>query len=250
MKKILFIAIAMIVMLFCGQSFAVDVTFTWDANSEPVAGCRIFCREDGQNYNTPAWDGSGITCTISDLPEGIKFYFVARAYDTYNAESVNSNEVWIYSNIFNESSSENFSCSSEGTMDPANSVITVEVASAPSNIKNVYWANNNITVAEGEMLTVNFNASVIGSEKTPISIYLEDAATGIWTSQERVIYLTSTPQDYEIKLNNKITCENAKLMVVCGHEAVDYQFSNISITIVDPTLKPIKAIFLWSLGAP
>lgn len=87
-----------ICFLFCSftSAQAVNVTLTWDANIETnLAGYRLFCREQGEEYNYeyPDWDGTEIEGTITDLAEGLVYYFVARAYSTEGLESGNSNEV-------------------------------------------------------------------------------------------------------------------------------------------------------------
>ena len=90
------VASVQILFLFPQNACAVDVTLTWDANSEgDLAGYRVFYREEGQSYdyNEPGWEGSDTTCAISDLDENTTYYFVARAFDTSGNESGNSNEV-------------------------------------------------------------------------------------------------------------------------------------------------------------
>ena len=68
----------------------------WDPNSESdLAGYRIFVRAEGESYNyaQPDWEGTATTCTIYGLDDDTNYYFVARAFDTANNESGNSNEV-------------------------------------------------------------------------------------------------------------------------------------------------------------
>ena len=72
---------------------AAEIGLAWDASSTPVDGYRMFCREQGENYDytRPVWEGSALTCTIYDLDEYVMYYFVVRAYNG-SAESGNSNE--------------------------------------------------------------------------------------------------------------------------------------------------------------
>lgn len=85
-----------IIFILSMSCSALNVTLAWDANSEEdLEGYRIFYRQDGQNYDydNPAWQGAAITCTISDLDDNTTYHFVARAYDTSDNESTDSDEV-------------------------------------------------------------------------------------------------------------------------------------------------------------
>ena len=96
MKKILILVLVLVGGFLASRAHAVDVTLAWDANTESdLAGYRIFYREEGQNYDlaNPDWEGTNTTCTISGLLDNITYYFVARAFDTSDNESLNSNEV-------------------------------------------------------------------------------------------------------------------------------------------------------------
>jgi len=88
-----------VIMFFFIAGIAIaetSVTLEWSKNAEPdLAGYRIFARADGESYNyvTPAWEGTDTICTIYRLDETKDYYFVARAFDTEEFESGNSNEV-------------------------------------------------------------------------------------------------------------------------------------------------------------
>jgi hypothetical protein len=79
-------------------SYAIDISFQWDPNSEPeIGGYRVFCREEGQSYNytNPSWEGTDTMCTIYDLDENKTYYFVSRSFDTEGLESSDSNELYL-----------------------------------------------------------------------------------------------------------------------------------------------------------
>jgi hypothetical protein len=82
---------------FILNSFAAtQVSLMWDPNSESdLAGYRVFCREQGQNYNydNSSWKGTDTACTIFNLDETKTYCFVVRAFDAEGFESGNSNEV-------------------------------------------------------------------------------------------------------------------------------------------------------------
>lgn len=111
MKKIsLLLSIIIALFIFSSAVFAYQVTatLTWDPNTESdMAGYRIFQRfeSDSYDYSNPAAD---ISCTVSDgqcTPceatiffevgdgESKTVYCVARAYDTDENESEDSDEV-------------------------------------------------------------------------------------------------------------------------------------------------------------
>lgn len=101
------VSAVLLVLLLCSSISIVpaladtDVSFRWDANSEPdLAGYRIFRRAAGAQYDytSPVVD---IACGPNDssctegtdlaVPDGI-YFWVVRAYDTEGYESIDSNE--------------------------------------------------------------------------------------------------------------------------------------------------------------
>jgi len=84
--------------IFCipHAAYATSVTLSWIPNSEPdLTGYKAFVREkdQGYDYNNPAWEGVETTCKIENLDDTKIYYFVLRAFDTEGYESGNSNEV-------------------------------------------------------------------------------------------------------------------------------------------------------------
>src|ERR1700682_3425154 len=70
------------------------VTLRWDANLEgDIAGYRLYYGTDPQAYTATIDVGNAITATVSDLREGIVYFFVVTAYNTAGFESLFSNPV-------------------------------------------------------------------------------------------------------------------------------------------------------------
>ena len=91
-----FVFILFVSLLLASLAAADTLTLEWNPNSEPdLAGYSVLMREAGQGYDyaSPAWQGTETTCTINNILDTIKYYFVVRAFDTEGYESENSNEV-------------------------------------------------------------------------------------------------------------------------------------------------------------
>jgi len=75
-----------------GSVFAATIHLAWDPSSGTVTGYRIYYGTSSGSYPNKVDVGNVTECTISNLQEGVTYYFVARAYNDYG-ESGNSNEV-------------------------------------------------------------------------------------------------------------------------------------------------------------
>jgi len=97
MKKLILFVTALFMMT--GIAYAGNLCLEWDANTtdQDIAGYRIFVRveADPYNYNNPAWEGTGTTCSIP-LDDGVTWYLVARCFDTEGYESADSSEISWY----------------------------------------------------------------------------------------------------------------------------------------------------------
>jgi len=97
MKKLILFVTALFLM--SGITFAGDVSFMWDANTEPdLVGYRLFMHVEGADYNytNPVVECTGVGATVTNLTPGQTFYFILRAFDNEGFESGNSNEVSWY----------------------------------------------------------------------------------------------------------------------------------------------------------
>ena len=85
-------------LLMTATALAADVTLTWDANEEPVAGYRIYCSKQsgvylyGTDSPNKLWEGVQTISTVTVTKCG-RHYFVATAFDACDQESGPSNEV-------------------------------------------------------------------------------------------------------------------------------------------------------------
>ena len=70
------------------------VTLAWDANSEPdLAGYKVYYGINTRVYPFTVVAGNGTSLTLSNLQEGVTYYFAATAYNTAGLESDFSAEI-------------------------------------------------------------------------------------------------------------------------------------------------------------
>jgi len=81
------------------NAHSAQVKLAWDPNTDPsIAGYKVYYGTASRSYQSVVDVGNIPTCTISNLPEGITYYFAVTDYDSSRAESGYSNEV-VYSPI-------------------------------------------------------------------------------------------------------------------------------------------------------
>ncbi len=82
------------ILFWGGQTLhAAQVTLAWDANSDPVAGYRLYYGHASGNYQSNVDAGSTTTHTWSGLADGQTYHFAATAYDASNNQSDYSEEL-------------------------------------------------------------------------------------------------------------------------------------------------------------
>jgi len=93
--KILGLSLAFMLLLgLIAQAQAAQVTLAWDANSEPdLSGYKLYYGTSPGNYPSIKTLGKVTTDTVTNLTDGIAYYFALTAFDTEGLESGKSNEV-------------------------------------------------------------------------------------------------------------------------------------------------------------
>jgi hypothetical protein len=85
------------VLIFCSSPalvFSAHVTLGWDPNTEEdLAGYKVYYGVSSKDYDYTIDVGGQTEHTVTDLEEGVTYYFAATAYDLSGNESDYSNEV-------------------------------------------------------------------------------------------------------------------------------------------------------------
>jgi hypothetical protein len=93
---ILSLLFSVLFILSCplGKALAADITLAWDHNSEPdLAGYKLYLGNSPRNYPQVIDLGLTTQFTITDLIDGVVYFFTLTAYNQKGFESSFSNEV-------------------------------------------------------------------------------------------------------------------------------------------------------------
>ena len=84
------------ILIYTTSSYATQVTFEWNANTEQdLAGYIIHQGTSSRDYDDSMDVGNWTSVTIANLEDNETYYFAVTAYDTDGKESGYSNEVCI-----------------------------------------------------------------------------------------------------------------------------------------------------------
>ena len=170
-------------------SSAVDVTLAWDA-SAAADGYRIFYRAEGQNYNytSPAWEGTGTTCTISGLDESTTYHFVARAYNV-QGESGNSNEAHLYPAGANQPPTASFTANPTSGDAPLTVIFNDSGSSdEDGTVVSYHWDYGDGSTDSGANTSYTYTSA--GNYTVTLTVTDDDGATDTST---RLIQVTTAP---------------------------------------------------------
>jgi hypothetical protein len=141
------------------------VTLVWDANLErDIAGYRLYYGIAPHAYTERIDVGNAVTATVSNLPEGIVYFFAVTAYNTAGVESLFSNGVAYAAPAPTPSP--------VPTPTPIPSATPFIIVSPPS---------------------VYFTAVAGGSSPAPQSIQVTTSTGGGWTSFDTSPWFTAEP---------------------------------------------------------
>jgi hypothetical protein len=90
----LLIASILSLHVFAPAVHAAQISLEWDANREPdLSGYRIYYGTSSGHYSASVDVGNSTHCVISNLVQGVTYYFAATAYDSEGNESDFSEEI-------------------------------------------------------------------------------------------------------------------------------------------------------------
>ncbi len=246
MKK-KFVLLALGVLLGIAVSAgAAEIKLAWDPNTEPdLAGYRVHYGTASGVYGAPINVGITTMYTLTGLSEGQQYYISVTAYDTSNNQSGYSNEVTGIPSV-NFTLDGTYAASAEFTMNANNGVISGNVMVLPADPKLVGWAKDLTPVTSGQIVRINARM-LFNNGEAPVSFYLVDDSTGYWASPERVAYVDNSYGIYVIDLIVGYTTVNPRLYVSTGHKTGGYEFQQISVSTITPSITPVTDLYLKQL---
>lgn len=142
-KSILTLVIFIFTITLVSFAYSAEVTLSWNESSGEISGYRIYYGTVPGDYSNNIDVGNVTQYVISGLQEGVKYYFVARAYNEAG-ESSDSNEVsWSYTTQDTEAPVVSItSPTNSGSYESAESSINLSgAASDNTEITQVLWTN-------------------------------------------------------------------------------------------------------------
>jgi len=225
-----------------------QVTLQWDPNLEAdLAGYRVYYGTSTGNYSHSLDVGMTTTCTISNLQDGMPYYFAATAYDSALAESEFSSEVVYAGCAFSISpASQSFGSSggagtislSTGTgcswtaVSNASWVIVTSNSSA-SGSSTVYFsvASNSSSSSRSGTLTVagkTFTVNQQGSSPSTFTINATAGANGTISPQGTVTVMAGAGQTFTVTPASGYTVNDVKVDGGSLGAVTSYAFANVT----------------------
>lgn len=218
------------------------VTLSWTASAYPNVTGYILCFGAASGVYAQTNNLGNVTqVRLTGLVPGQTYYFTVIVTGLYGVRSAPSNEASYRVPLLDAS----YTASTEFGIDYSSGLISGNVASLPADAKTVYWAKNGLSVAPGQILSLAGRMYLNGSG--PVSVYLADEPSGNWLSPERVIYIDSGYGQRQTDLVVFSGSTQAKLYIVCGWLAGQYQFQQTAVNLASPTVRPLTDLYVRQL---
>lgn len=84
--------LSVLLVLFVSPAFAAQAYLTWSAGTGNITGYRVYYGTSPGSHTSFVEAGNTTSYTVTNLADGVIYYFVIRAYNSYG-ESADSNEM-------------------------------------------------------------------------------------------------------------------------------------------------------------
>ena len=225
-----------------------QVTLQWDPNPEAdLAGYKVYYGTSSGNYSNSLDVGNTTTCTVSNLQDGMPYYFVATAYDAAFVESEFSSEV-VYgggcafaispaSQSFGSSGGAGTVSLSAGTGCSWTAVsnaswIIVTSNSSGSGSRTVYFsvASNSSSSRSGTLTVAGktFTVNQQGSSPSTFTINATAGANGTLSPQGAVTVTAGAGQTFTLTPASGYTVSDVKVDGGSVGAVTSYAFVNLT----------------------
>lgn len=242
-------ALLLMQVAFVAASSAVMVTLSWEQpNDDRVTGYNIYYSTVNGDWAEPAFSlpDNQTSVDIDDLEPGTQYYFTATSFDADSNESDFSDPVGF--KTAQPSSQELFAditATPPFTKSEPSVVGTLNELPNAADIIDCGWRINGLEAAKGNIVT--FQAYTYFDQGTaPVSVFIVNSNTGEFISRERIVLLSGSGQ-ISTELPIIQNCDNASLVIVCGHKLGYYEFSDIHMSVDTPAVTPVGDLYLADL---
>ena len=227
---------AFLSLVFSQSAFAGSATVAWDGSADPdVTGYFVYVGDTSGSYNTKLNASNYTSVTVSNLSQGITYYFAVSAYDRYGYESSLSPEISVMIPISTDTTPPVVSITSPPNDAPLSGNLTI-VASASDNV----GVSSVMTSAAGATLctttvapySCSWNTTTLANGKYTLSATATDLAGNTATASISVSVnnlLDTTPPTVSITspLNGAVLLKNSTVTITAA--ALD----NVGVTKVE-----------------
>ncbi len=259
--SLIFFLISILFLLF-GQANAAELTLAWDASTNTdVSVYRVYYGTQSNSYTTTACEGPELTCTISGLTAGQRYYFAATAINSYG-ESTYSEEITYTIPAPPTTYTINASAGSNGSISPSGTVSVTagtsrSFAITPNSgyvVADVRVNNTSVgAVPSYTFSNVRSNQTIAASftavTPTTYTINASAGSNGSISPSGTVSVTAGTSRSFAITPNSGYVVADVRVNNTSVGAVPSYTFSNVrsnqtiaaSFTAVTPTTYTINA---------